>query len=61
MKLLYKTVIYAAVGGFFFEPLCENVGLVIEEGWNYFFSFLIMIVIYLLAYFFSTRDKFDKI
>ena len=37
MKLILKTLIYAVVGGFGFEPLIDKIGLVCEEGWKYFY------------------------
>ena len=61
MRLIYKALIYALVGGYLFEPLIDWIGLSVEEGWKYSYSVLIMFVVYLMADFFATRDQFEKI
>lgn len=59
MKLVWKAPIYGAVGSFLFEPFCDRIGLVIQHGWSYLYSFALLNLIYLLAYFVATRNSFQ--
>ncbi|WP_088087640.1 CBO0543 family protein [Bacillus sp. OV166] len=56
-----KAVIYSVLTSFIGEPLFEWIGLYTMLKWNVFYSFLIWIVIYLIAYRISKVKAFDPL
>lgn len=61
IKAIYKALVYGVVGGFIFEPLVHKIGIYDRLGWKSIYSFPILVVIYLIANYFATRDNFSKI
>ena len=57
-----KAIIYAFISSFIFEPLNVIFGLYVKRNWEYYYSFPIMIIIYLVAnYIAFRRNKFAKL
>jgi len=56
-----KAVIYAVMSSFMFEPLNVSLGLYETIHWEYYYSFPIMILIYLVANYLASNDKFAKL
>ncbi|WP_332628437.1 CBO0543 family protein [Halalkalibacter flavus] len=56
-----KSVIFSALLSFIGLPLLSFIGIYHIVKWNYFYSFIILIIIYLIAHFLVQRDNFDKI
>ena len=56
-----KAVIYAVTSSFIFEPLNVWLGLYVKVHWEYYYSFPIMILIYLISNYIASRDKFSKL
>jgi hypothetical protein len=59
--LKQATLIFAAVGAYVFDPVCDGIGLAVEEGWNRIFTFVILFFLYLIAFWFSRRTKFEQL
>jgi hypothetical protein len=57
----YKAILLGALTSFVGLPILTWLGLYKPMNWNYIYSFPIMMVIYLIAYFISQRDKFDRL
>ncbi|MDC3418420.1 CBO0543 family protein [Aquibacillus salsiterrae] len=57
----FKAIIYSALTSFLGEPLFEWLGLYSSEKWNVFYSFLVYIFIYLIAYRISKAKTFDTL
>ncbi|MFC0559110.1 CBO0543 family protein [Halalkalibacter alkalisediminis] len=58
---LLKSVIFSTFASFIALPLLSFIRIFHPVKWNYFYSFLILIVIYLMAHFFVQRNNFEKI
>jgi len=56
-----KAVVYALTSSFIFEPLNVWLGLYEKVHWEYYYSFPIMILIYLMANYLASSNKFDKL
>jgi hypothetical protein len=61
LKPIYKAVIYAAIGSFVYEPFMHWVGLYDRLAWEYWYTFPILVAVYLAANFFATRDRFQPV
>ena len=58
---LIKAVILAIGGSLIVQPILEWIGIYDPKGWKHYYSIPIIIIIYLIAYFVSTRKQFEKI
>lgn len=58
---ILKAIIYGLLAAFIGEPFFEWIGLYSPEKWNSLYSFIMYIVIYLLAYRISLAKTFDKL
>ncbi|OIJ20146.1 hypothetical protein BKP45_10190 [Anaerobacillus alkalidiazotrophicus] len=56
-----KSAIYSAVVSYIVLPFLNLIGIYHLIKWNYFYSFLILNVVYLIAYFLVRRNNFEKI
>lgn len=56
-----KSVIYSITSSFMFEPLNVKLGLYEKIRWEYYYSFPIMIFIYLAANYLASNNKFSKL
>lgn len=56
-----KAVIYSLSSSFIFDPIIEWLGLYKQIHWKYYYSVPIMIFIYLVADYLSSRNKFVKL
>lgn len=54
-----KSVVFSAIGSFIVQPLFEWIGIYDPKGWKNYYSFPILIGIYLIGYYFYTRDRFQ--
>ncbi|WP_391557900.1 CBO0543 family protein [Robertmurraya sp.] len=61
MNPLIKGIVFAALSSFVGEPLFVWLKVYEPEKWKYIYSFPILICIYLIAYFISKRNEFEKI
>jgi hypothetical protein len=61
LRPFYKAVIYSACGSFIFQPVMKFVGLYDNLGWKNYYSFPILIAIYLAANYISNKDRYGKI
>ncbi len=61
MKLVLKALIYAAVGAFVFEPLCDWIGLALQTWWLHILTFIMLFGLYHIAYWFSKRKNFNPV
>lgn len=61
LKPIWKALIYSAAGSFVFQPLMELAGLYNALNWKDYYSFPILVVIYLTANYFATRSRFNKL
>jgi len=55
-----KSILFSAFGSFIFLPTISWLGLYNEMGWKYYYSFPILIVIYLLANLIASKNDFVK-
>jgi hypothetical protein len=62
MKLVWKALVYTAAGTAF-DFACDVIGLSAQEGWGWSraYTFLILILLYLLAYWVANRLKYEPI
>ncbi|MCM3567262.1 CBO0543 family protein [Neobacillus mesonae] len=58
---LLKAFIFSAFSAFIGEPFFEWVGMYCTEKWSSFYSFIIYMVIYLLAHWISRTKAFDSL
>ncbi|WP_088104216.1 CBO0543 family protein [Halalkalibacter urbisdiaboli] len=56
-----KSAIYSAVIAFIALPLLHLIGVYHPVKWHYFYSFLILFVLYLMAYFLVRRSHFEEL
>ena len=56
-----KAVIYSVLTSFIGEPIFVWIGLYTTVKWNVFYSFLIWIILYLIAYRISKVKAFDPL
>jgi len=56
-----KALAFAGFSAYIAEPLSQWIGLYEPEQWRRMYSFLIYIVIYLMAHYLSTRTRFAKV
>lgn len=56
-----KAVVFSALGSFIVQPLFQWLGFYNPKEWKHYYSFPIVIIIYLIAHFFTTRKSFEKI
>jgi hypothetical protein len=61
VKPFYKALLYGAVGGFGFEPLLSWTGLYNRQQWKSIYSFPILVLIYLICNYVSTKKNFAPI
>jgi hypothetical protein len=62
MKLAWKALLYAAAGTAF-DYACDAIGLSVQEGWGWSraYTFLILILLYLLAFWIANRLRYEPI
>jgi hypothetical protein len=61
MNLIMKTLIYAG-GGALFDLICDTIGLTYQlDSWSRAYTYIILSLMYLLAYWVSKRKKFDPV
>ena len=58
---LYKACLYGGFNAFIGEPIFNWMGFYDPTKWKYIYSFPIFIVIYLIAYYGSNRESFNKL
>ena len=58
---LIKAIVYAAFASFIFQPINSWLGLYNNLAWKNYYSFPILIVIYLLSNYVATRSQFVKV
>jgi hypothetical protein len=58
---LLKAVVFSALTCFVAEPIFVWMGYYNPKHWEYYYSFPIYIVLYLIAYKFSTSTRFEKL
>lgn len=56
-----KAVIYSGLGSFVAQPLISLIGFYAPGEWKHYYSFPILIAIYLIANFCVTRPSFEKL
>ena len=61
IKPLYKALFLAGTMAFIFEPVFKNLHFFEYPKWEYYYSFLVYIFIYLVANFIASRNKFERI
>ena len=61
VKAIYKALIYAIAGSFIFQPLMEWIGLYANDEWKNYYSFPILMVMYLTANWLATRKNFKPL
>lgn len=61
VKAIYKAIVYGAIGAFAFEPMVHWLGLYDRLGWKSYYSFPILIGIFLASNYIAHRDSFSKI
>jgi len=61
IKPIYKAIVYAATGSFIFQPLMKWVNLYDNLQWQHYYSFPILIGIYMVANYVANKTKFDKL
>ena len=58
---LIKAVVLAIGGALIGQPMLEWIGIYDPKGWKHYYSIPIVIIIYLIAHFISTRKQFEKL
>jgi len=58
---ILKSVIYSGITSFVMEPALKWLGFYWPKHWEYYYSFPIYILIYLIAHYISSRSAFTKI
>lgn len=61
VKPFYKAIVYSACGSFIFQPIMICIGLYDNLEWKNYYSFPILIIIYLGANYFFNKDRYEKI
>lgn len=61
VKPFYKAVVYSAFASFVFQPFMSFVGLYDNLQWENYYSFPILIIIYLLANYFANKNRYAKL
>lgn len=61
VKPIYKALVYAAAGSFIFQPIMVWVCLYDDLNWKDYYTFPILVGIYMAANWFANRSKFEKI
>jgi len=61
VKPIYKALIYSALGSFIFQPLMKLIALYDNLHWEHYYSFPILVGIYLVAHRAATRSRFESI
>jgi hypothetical protein len=61
VRPIYKALICSALGSFVFQPLMQWAGLYDKMHWKDYYSFPILVGIYMAANYFATRTRFDKL
>lgn len=61
VKPLIKSLVYSAFASFIFQPIGVWLGLYNNMAWKHYYSFPILIIVYLLANYIATKNNFDKI
>ena len=58
---LIKSIAYSALASFVFQPINSWLGLYNNMTWKHYYSFPILIIVYLLANYFASKNNFAKI
>ncbi len=58
---LIKSIAYSAFASFIFQPINSWLGLYDKMAWKNYYSFPILIVVYLIANHIASKNNFDKI
>ena len=61
IRPLIKAVIYSASGSFILQPVSQWLGLYKPNGWKDYYSFPVLITIYLISNFLVSKDYFKKL
>jgi len=56
-----KAIVYSAFSCFIFQPIFVWLGIYNRLQWKDYYSFPFLIIIYLIAYYCSTRETFKKL
>ena len=61
INIFLKAIIYSAISSFIVEPFFALINFYEPKHWNYFYSFIIVIIIYLICDFLTTRKSYKEI
>jgi hypothetical protein len=61
IKAIYKALVYGAIGGFVFEPMMNWIGVYNKKEWKSYYSFPILVAIYLVCNYFAKKKIFEPI
>lgn len=61
VRPIYKSLVYAASASFIFQPLMHLINLYDPLQWQNYYSFPILVGIYMTANYFATRARFDNL
>jgi hypothetical protein len=61
VRPVFKGLAYAIIGAFISEPMLVWMGLYRNIHWSYWYSFPVLIVMYMIASWLATRDRFRKL
>ena len=56
-----KAVIFGLLTSYIGEPIFHWLGIYVTKNWKYTYSVPIQILIYLIAYYFTKRERYDKL
>jgi hypothetical protein len=56
-----KSVIYSATGSFVFQPIMSWIGLYNKMDWKDYYTFPVLILLYLIANYLASKDKLVKL
>ena len=61
VRPVWKALVYSALGSFVFQPLMKWMGLYNNMNWEHYYSFPILVGIYLTAHYIVTRHRFSRL
>lgn len=58
---LIKSVVFSAIGSFIGQPMFAYIGVYNPKHWKHYYSFPILVIIYLIGHYFLTRKNFKEV